>query len=1225
MLATITIRPIIIDVGYFLKSWDKQRRTLSIVAGGFDILPLRRLAIKLHLPSNIIRLLTIFLAICGLGLSQDFRATISGQVTDPSGSAIPNATIRITNNATNELKQVTTNSSGAYTVPYLNPGDYTVQITAHGFETAKRTNVVLRVAQTLNLPVKLTVGQMSQQVTVTAQQNTVDTANADRGLVFDPVKTQQYPLNGRQEYMLLALTPGVLFTQEQFGASGFSGTRGWDANNSYKINGGRPGTSIFLLNGAPINDYGGTWEISPNIESVQEFKVMTNVYDAEYGRMAGGVVNTTIKSGTNQWHGDAFDYWRNSIMDANTIQNNAIGRGRGRHNQHQFGGVVGGPIRKNKDFIFGSFEGWREVVPFPTVSNTVPNFLRSGENFGQYKIYDPMTTHPCVGSVCQGSAYIRDPFPGNVIPLSRISPIGQKILSYYPAANSNNPNALTQNYIAASNEGRYQYNQPMFRWDHVFNENDKLYTLAGFFHGTEYRNSSGFPAPAGSGDINSARTTQVYVADWTHVISPTTVLDVRGSFDRYTQFFPRHTDYNFLASDLGISQMFSAPTAGQNVAPVVNLSSYTQLFGLYNSDSFGFSTYNQYDFSPSITMVRGKHTIHTGFEFIYAALGQNNTGQNYGQLNFDQSWTQQLSDKSQGQFDGSSVADLLLGYPTGSNTRVDNNAAFYRTRPYYAGYIQDNWKVKPHFTIDMGIRYDVQVPWKERYNQLNSGFDFNAVNPYSDQIIANWKNIAAQYNAAHPNDPYGGYPAPPAQILGGLRFAGKNGRSQRAYAIDWTNVQPRIGFAWQVGPQTVLRWGGGLYYQQPPQENTTYGFQQSTPYIASLDGIHPSAGFNQTGPYSLNQPFPGGVAPVPGSSLGLATNVGNTVSFDDYNYRIPRTWEYSFGIQQGLPYGMIADLAYTGNYSLYEPASFNEGYLPYNTFLQGQADPTYLNRTLPNPFYGILPSNSSLGGSQQIGAHSLLNAYPEFNGGVTNNLGQWGYYRYDALSLQLEKRLNSQSKGNFTWVVSYTFSKAFEANHRMDNWNAFSPLVHELDYQDKPQSIAFSGVWDLPFGKGRTYASDVGNPIVNGLISNWTFDWIFTYSSGYPTSWPDLVLNTSIPGCGSWSVADQNSQHWFNNNKACYSTRAPYTFHTNPDRFPNIRNPSAPQVNIAFEKSFPFSERYKLTFRGEAFNIGNTVIRAAPDTNFNDANFGQLPLAQQNFPRLVQLAAKFYF
>src|SRR5438270_1156974 len=258
--------------------------------------------------------------LCGLALaglltlwSQDYRATITGQVTDPSGSVIPRATVRLTSAATGQVTEVQTNDNGNYSLPYLDPGNYTLEVTASGFQTARRTNIALRVAQSLNLGIAMQVGEMSQQVTVEAQPNQVETASADRGLAFDPVKTQQYPLNGRQEYMLLALTPGVIFTQEQFGASGFSGTRGWDTNNGYKINGGRPGTSIFLLNGAPITDKDGNWEISPNIEAVQEFKVMTNVYDAQYGRMAGGVVNTTIKSGSNAWHGDVFDYFRNSV------------------------------------------------------------------------------------------------------------------------------------------------------------------------------------------------------------------------------------------------------------------------------------------------------------------------------------------------------------------------------------------------------------------------------------------------------------------------------------------------------------------------------------------------------------------------------------------------------------------------------------------------------------------------------------------------------------------------------------------------------------------------------------------------------------------------------------------------------------------------------------------------------------------------------------------------
>ena len=219
--------------------------------------------------------------------------------------------------------------------------------------------------------------------------------------------------------MLLSLTPGVIFTQEAFGPGGFSGTRGWDVNNAYKINGARTGQNLFLLNGAPISDKDGNWQLAPNVEAVQEFKVMTNTYDASYGRFGGGVVNTTIKGGSNSWHGDVFDYFRNAVLDANRTENkqttpNTV---RPAHNQHQFGGVVGGAIRKNKDFIFGSFEGWREVQPASVISSVPAAGLIDGQHFSNYgyQIFDPMTSRDCVAPAnCRGSAYIRDPFPGNV-------------------------------------------------------------------------------------------------------------------------------------------------------------------------------------------------------------------------------------------------------------------------------------------------------------------------------------------------------------------------------------------------------------------------------------------------------------------------------------------------------------------------------------------------------------------------------------------------------------------------------------------------------------------------------------------------------------------------------------------------------------------------------------------------------------------------------------------
>src|SRR5262252_4913425 len=395
---------------------------------------------RFSVPSALALLLSSLLllaALPGAAGAQDFRATITGQVTDQNKGAISGATVKAILAGSNELTETRTNSDGYYSLPYLAPGTYTLEISAPGFQTLKRESIELRVADKLNLPLQLAVGQVSQEVTVVGQE-VIETGSADRGLTFDPVKTQELPLNGRQTYMLLALTPGVIFTQEVFGPTGFSGTRGWDVNNSYRINGARAGQNLFLLNGAPISTRDGTWELAPNVEAVQEFKVQTNTYDAAYGRFGGGVVNTTLKSGSNDWHGNVFEYWRNRILDANSFQSNAANRPKDFHNQHQFGGILGGPIRKDKDFIFASFEGWQEVIPFPALSSTPPTLLRDGQHFTDFgiKVYDPLTTHMCgskpgeTAAVCQGQTFIRDQFPGNVIPKDRISPIGQKILSY---------------------------------------------------------------------------------------------------------------------------------------------------------------------------------------------------------------------------------------------------------------------------------------------------------------------------------------------------------------------------------------------------------------------------------------------------------------------------------------------------------------------------------------------------------------------------------------------------------------------------------------------------------------------------------------------------------------------------------------------------------------------------------------------------------------------------
>lgn len=276
-----------------------------------------------------------------------------------------------------------------------------------------------------------------------------------------------------------------------------------------------------------------------------------------------------------------------------------------------------------------------------------------------------------------------------------------------------------------------------------------------------------------------------------------------------------------------------------------------------------------------------------------------------------------------------------------------------------------------------------------------------------------------------------------------------------------------------------------------------------------------------------------------------------------------------------------------------------------------------MNTQFQNPFYGVLPKTQSIAQNPTISYGQLLRNWPLFTQ-LQQDYIQVGHYRSDQLQVRLEKRLLGNEKtGVFTYVLSYTFGKQLSADHRIDNWNTAEPLLYQIDSQDKAHEFAFSGVYDLPFGRGTAWLN-TSNPVLSRLAGNWRLDYILTYASGYPVAWPGLINN-----CATWATAGQNENSWFNNNKSCYSTLPPYTLRTTPDHFPNIVNPSAPQLNAAVEKTIPLHERYRFVVRAEAFNLLNTPIRPGPDTNFNDSQFGQLPKKQLNFPRTLQLAAKF--
>jgi hypothetical protein len=1160
---------------------------------------------------------------CSLLTAQEFRATITGQVTDPTGAAIAGAKVRAVQRSTNQATEAVTNQDGYYSLNYLQPSAYDVEVTAVGFDRLLESNVTLLVAEKRSLPFHLKVGDVRTEIKVTADTPEVQSADASGGMNFDALQASELPMNGRQVYMLMDLTPGVQFTTETFGATGNSGTRSWDASGAYVMNGGVQGTNSFSLNGAPIS-LSGTWQFSPNADAIQEFKVMTNTYDASVGRTGGGSVNTILKSGSNQWHGTAYDYIRNAVLDSNFTQNNRVGAGVGKHITHNFGGTFGGPIRRDKDFIFFSYDGYREINPFPQVANVPPVDLRDGQHFTQYNmlVYDPLTVRPCATgdpAACNTTygGYTRSPFPGNVLPTSRISPIAQKALSYFPTPNLP---GIQQNFVYDANTGRYHIEQPLGRWDHMWSNGDRLGVTVTFQKGREYRNSTGIPGAAAGGDINHQRITQNYITTYTHIISPTALFDVRASFGRYTDSSPRlDTTSGVTAQSLGMTGMIHAPTTTANYPPEFLFDQFTGIFGLSsNANQFNWRTENQWSFAPTLTLTRATHTIRNGVDLAFAAMGTGDTGMANGQFTFNRTASQRYPKYSLNASDGASIADMLLGVP--DSGFIDWQDTFYRTWPYWGIFVHDDWKVSRNITLNIGLRYDVQIPFKERFNRVNDGFDFSAVSPYNSQILAAWNANKAAWDKANPTKPY--YPAPPAAIFGSVKFLSPG--SRRPFQTDWTDLQPRLGLAWQFAPQTVLRTGFGIYYRMATQTSAAAsdyadGFNQRTDYLATPDGYAYTTPL--TGPYSLVNPFPNGLVTPNGAKNGPYTDMGNAVNFDGQQHLIPRTYQYSFGLQRMLPWQFRVDASYVGSITVHDFMAYNMDYVPLSTYQAAYKTNAILNTSVPNPFYGILPVNSTFGASPNISVQNLNYMYPQFNG-ITMQTNPWGRWRYDSLQLRGEKRfLGSDSRiGGMTMVLSYTFSKAFDMSHRLNNWNLAEDPVHELTAYDKPQSIAYNGVWMIPFGKGRHYLSHTPKAIAP-IVDGWQASWTYRFTSGLAVAGMNYLYKCP----DSMLVDDQSHDHWFNNTASCWAGWPSYTIRTIPDRYAWLRQMDNSTLNVAMNKTFSITERWRFTFRAEAFNAMNHPLYGAPDTTRTDARFGMLPVGQQNFPRYIQLSGKLQF
>ena len=756
-----------------------------------------------------IRVAALLLLLSTVVFAQDFRAMISGQVLDPSGAAIAGATVVATNVDTNVKLTTTTAADGHYVLAQVPTGAYTVTCDAAGFKKFSRSGVTLQVGDrsTINIPMQM--GAQTESVTVTADVAAIDTDRSVVNQLMDNKAVSELPLNGRQVFMLMQLSAGTVFTQQQFGASGFSGTRAWDTNGSLTMHGGTTSSNQFNLDGASINAGTGEWKFAPLVDGIEEFKVSTPSSDASLGLSGGGVVNMTMKGGTNTLHGTLSEYVRNNIFDAVATQTNQSPIKATQHQWNDFSALVGGPIKKNKLFFSSWYEGFRERVPFP-VTQTVPSDLERVGDFSntrnasgaQIVIFDPFST------VAAGSGYARTAFPNNVIPASMQSPISKNLMAFFPHANApGNPFTAVNNYIATPNIGKYGYNAWYSKFDYVWNQNQRTTASVSQDWGFEYRSGNGIQnSPAKSGNDPLRRINYGSTLDHVWTVNSTTVVDIRAAWQRYINYSAQEAADTFDGSQARLEEPDRIlPDDSLSAARILGLSHHgdRRLYG-----------------QPHLLAGPVVHAERIGVEDAEQAPAEVRNGdrRNAAQslhlgLDVRQFLVRRRLHAPQSADVGHHVGQQHRVVPARRGGERQYRHAMRRAAPCSAP------TASSFRTISKSPRNSLSI-W------ACAGTGRRPITERYDRMIVGW-------------DPAAKYALGSGSATGGLVFAKPGART--SWDASYTGFQPRIGLAYQLPHRIVMRGSYGMSYL--PLGGTSglvtvrqNGYSRSTPYNATVGG-----------------------------------------------------------------------------------------------------------------------------------------------------------------------------------------------------------------------------------------------------------------------------------------------------------------------------------------------------------------------------------------------------
>lgn len=1105
-------------------------------------------------------------------------AQITGRVTDASQAVLVGANVALTHRETGVRRVTQTNADGYYAVPLLARGTYRIEVQQAGFKNAVRSDVPLDEGQILRADFVLELGQVTETVEVTGASPLLETEQNTLSTVIPNQKVLDLPTVGRNPLQFALLAPGVRGIGN-FGTlpvSAFDGSR-------ISIGGGNPSGNNMMVDGIAAENFtSGGMQTSLSVDAVEEFRLVVRNPSAEYGRTGGGIINVISKSGTNEFRGSAYWFHRNDNLNANDFFRNRSGAGRPPLTFNQYGATIGGPVQRDKTFFFFNWERFHDRA-IATTFRTVPTALQRAGNFTQTLdnqgrniiIYDPLTTVPNPANPAQR---IRSAFPGNVLPANRLSPQGRAMVGYYPMPN--NPGAQFTEANNFLGQGSAPQDKDIYgiRMDHYFTPTRRLagrYTYDNTFRGQA--NFYGNEAELLNSPITFRRDSSML--NFSDAIRPNLLLELRAGLNRYAAVrVPRSLGFDLTKLDLPARLNDQVQ---MRVFPTLRPADASGL-GTGADDVLVQANY-AWAYLGNVTWIRGAHTVKFGSENrVYQLNNTQISGATPLQFDFGRALTQGPNPNVAAANAGFGIATMLLGYATAGN--LGRWATSTYTAKNYALFVQDDWKVTSTLTLNLGLRWEVETGITDRFNALTNF------------------------------DPDVEYTVDGMRLRGGIAFPGVAGLPRGHRDFAYTDFQPRVGFAWQVMPKTVIRAGYGISFLPTTGGTVTYprtGFAINTPMLAVFDFL-PSE--------TLANPFRDGIIEPSGSRLGPLTGLGLGVGGNLRDLKRGYSQQWNFNVQRELPGQWLIEVGYMGNRGVSLPANMVLDYLPDVARQLGNQ----LQQQVPNPFRNIV--RVGVLSQPTVALANLLDTYPQFTG--ASGLSSWADSNYHAGTLRAEKRFSQ----GFSATIAYTFSKLIDNNvgngtntfadggvNDVQNWENLR-AERAVSTSNMPHRLAVSGTWALPFARNRS-------GFVRQAFGGWQLNSIVTVQSGntlnvvapvpaFGGNRPNIVGDPSLP--------NPTVERWLN--RDAFALGQPFQFGNGPRNLPRTRSDSLFQWDFSVLKDFRLQERARLQFRAEFFNFTNTPTFGNPGNNIAAGNFGVInSIAIGTSPRQAQLALKLYF